>query len=69
MITKLTDLPAYPSQFPSVGARWRESAKRYAMLSGAWYQHLARSLYAGSLTSRRRCRSVESILPKIRHRL
>ena len=40
MINKLTDLPAYPSQFPSVGARWRESAKRYAMLSGAWYQHL-----------------------------
>ena len=36
----LTDLPAAPTQYPSVGPRWQESAKRYAMLSGSWYQHL-----------------------------
>ena len=39
-MNQLTDLPAMPTQYPSVGPRWRESAKRYAMLSGSWDQYL-----------------------------
>jgi hypothetical protein len=36
----LPDYPAPPTDAPAVTERWRESSKRYAMLSGAWYQHL-----------------------------
>ena len=36
----LADLPAPPPDSPATGERWRESAKRYAMLSGSWYAYL-----------------------------